>query len=239
MRTYCLLLLCWLSISVSAQSRWQASLGTCLSLAGNRNAEKISSRGRLDALGLHYRVARWLDLGAEVGHRRSIVDGRRESGGLYLGEIAVSFDYRTIRTEWFAGLAPRVNYRVGQGDLSATLGFGVASHRLQMDIPHGSDPGGTAEVKFARFSAPYTDLRLGYTYWFHKRIGLYGGLQYRNSQVSRTVSGATGRNNAGFYTVESVDGATTPTSRQAGWGLQEPVRKQANLYLRLGSTIRL
>lgn len=239
MRSWWVLLFCLATAGLTAQSRWQAGFTGGVSLASNQPDKLRSSSGYLANLQLHYRVARWLDVGAEVGYRQISNEGRRELGSLFLEEIAVTFDYQTQKTEWIVGLAPRLNYRIGQGDLSATLSFGVAAHRLAMEVPQDQTNGENNMVRFANFTVPYTSAQLGYTYWWTKRLGLYGGARYLRSLVSRTTSGATGTNNAGIYVVKSVNGGTEPTPGEAGWGLQEPVAELKNLFLTLGITIRL
>ena len=235
--------LCLLSASVSGQSRWQAGATGGVSLWGNHRPEIQRSEAYLGTISLHYRVTRWLDLGAEVGYRRGVSDGLRESGSLYNSDPALilsTFNYQTTKTERLIGLAPRFNYRVGQGDLSATLSFGVAAHRLSMDVLPGEDVRAPAQVEFTRFSVPFTSLQLGYTYWWNERIGLYSSLRYLRSQVSRTISGATGVNNAGNYVVESVNGRSLEESFfEAGWALSEPVAALTNAFLTIGVTIRL
>ncbi len=231
------LLLCLCSTALLGQtevpqSRWMTSFAVGMDLARHNqmtaaNAAMSDKSTRQITLAQHFRLSRWLDLGLQVGFQRSSLNGARDFIDESTGLVVLS-NWISLRKNLMLGLQPRVNYRIGQGDLALAPGVGVVHHRNLTSFR--SPELGRADFRATPMSDLYFDLNLSYTYWPTTRFGLLFSISYVALQHQ---GNAASTDEAGNYIFTSQNFINT-TQAFAPESFQFPVAPSRNTFLNLG-----
>lgn len=156
------------------QSRWLTSAGIGLDvtygdLSANQGTSIDGTIARQTTLTQHFRVSRLLDLGLQLGFQRTVINGRRDVIDNASGLILLT-NWSSLRKNILLGFQPRMNYRLGQGDLALSVTAGAVAHRNQTSFR--SPELGRAIFSSAPLVDFYYDLKVGYTYWPTARFGV-------------------------------------------------------------------
>ena len=172
------------SATATSNNRWQIST----TIGHNFESQYYQ-------VGLHYRYARWLDIGAHLGFHplRSTV-ARRAPQNFGITSTLLT---RLTDNHFLIGLQPRGNFRLGQGDLGFSLAAGATLLTQQTDVI-SPDLNTTVSVFGNPAIFPYVQLELSYTYWATDALGLKLGLastyfelgELPTPEINRVVNGS-------------------------------------------------
>ena len=124
---------------------------------------------------LEYRLFRWLSLTANFSY------GQFRSGRLQIISTAEDirdrypfhFSYRLQLAT--ASIGPKVQFRIGQGDLEAELRLGMSRQWLHQE---SYGPGQRRyAIAYKGLNDEYLAMRAGYTYWPQERFGISVGVE--------------------------------------------------------------
>jgi hypothetical protein len=187
---------------------------------------------------LGYRLHRHLDVGIQVGFQRESSSGFKQL-------TATTSDFLSFRTSFdcsklssFIGLQTKLNYRIGQGDLSLSgaYGFVLQGNRVRARSPNLF----TAELRMAELTYNYFSIGLGYTYWATPRFGVILGYTLYSPQIGNLRRNVEiSQNNTASYVfasseVEGVDITEAELSSFRG-----RVSGNFNDYITIGLTARI
>ena len=163
-------------------SRWVAGIGFGFSMSSYiQNQDSI--REERDAIApilvettLEYRLSRWFSLTAQFSYGQSRTN-QMQSQLLSEGLYPFLYSYR-IQTAT-ALIAPRVQFRIWQGDFGVALGLG--RYRQWYDQSSYGVGGWQYLVKYKGVNNDFFSFRTDYTYWPKRRFGVAIGFEATES----------------------------------------------------------
>lgn len=165
-------------------------------------SEVTGSNLALSELG--FRVHRHLDLGVQVGlmSKKTAAYNRIVTPALE-GEWVLA-SWNSQQRNLFVGLQGKLNYRVGQGDLSLTSALGLLRHS---NLVQASSPFPfRAELRMAPLITGYHFVQIGYTYWATPKFGLILGFSIFTQDTANTTRNVEfGQGGTPFYTIKNSD----------------------------------
>ncbi|NJC25253.1 hypothetical protein [Neolewinella antarctica] len=216
--------------------RWQlaASTGYNLKYLTTDVPEKYS--GQYYQATLHYRFRKWLDLGVHFGLSPRASTGVSTSAGRDR-DATSSFIFRSADRNVQVGIQPRVNYRIGQGDLSAAITIGTMFHRHTETITNPDLPG-EVRIYYQSYVDPYYQFELGYTYWASKSVGVAVSL---SKTTQRWIAGSgfvSSDDGLQAYDIDRIDGDLGSFESYFTEVYQPKFKPLNNLFLNVGLTVR-
>lgn len=127
---------------------------------------------------VHYRFSRGFDLGLSLGFNRGRGNGTRDSENV--PRLGPQTNYRHLENSYLLGVAPRLNYRLGQGDLSFTIGLGIMHHRHSKILDRPDEE--SIQVEYVPVTKPYGEIGVGYSYWVSPKLGFMASANYLRLQ---------------------------------------------------------
>jgi len=182
-RPLCLLLLiCCLSIAGNAQeslpeSRW--TLGMDFGIPLSVECEKCDNRSTVSStvgINASYRLVKWLSLNANTSYFR--IDAIKHE---WIGGFEFHASEAILQTDALSmSIGPQFLFRLGQGDLSMELRYGLVVNYTSMagyDSKNGNFSSNTSNT-----SVGTSAFRIAYTYWPQHRFGIQFGLEAADNQ---------------------------------------------------------
>ncbi len=231
----------WLAAQEAALSsppRWFFSSHAGLATSTFYPSADASSGSGLLLNEIGYRLHRHLDVGVQIGVQR-------ESSSTFSRLEPASNDFISFTTSWnsrksnvFLGLQAKLNYRVGQGDLSLSASYGIVRHanlvRATSPLPF------SARIRMAPLTYSYFNIHFAYTYWATPRYGLMVGFTVftpQNDNLNRNVEMLDG--NITRYTIadSEVEGLEVTDSELSR--LRSRIDNTSRQYITVGLTTRI
>lgn len=238
MRYFILLALCYIVVPASAQdslappaSRWLTAVGIGFDLRGdqslNGTGDRISGNtARNLFLTQHYRINRFVDVGFRLGHQQAFQSGARSVIDVTSGLVA-ELNWRSIQRNIGAGIQPRFNYRIGQGDLGLAVTGGVTWHQNTV-LFSGPSLGRATQVS-EPLEAIFQEGEISYTYWPTVHFGIALSVSYVAIQLKQSEQNVSSEGEYLFNSIDFIDRTDAIDSRQLAFR----VRDQKSYFLNL------
>jgi len=220
--------------------RWHFSSHLGLDVYNVNTTSNGAKGSKLLLAELGYRIHRNVDLGIQLGHQREIWTG-------YTSYIINVFlpdspwaSWNSRRLSYFIGLQGKLNFRIGQGDLSLSGAFGVNRHtnltRARSPYPF------YVRMKMEPLTDYYTNVQLGYTYWATPRLGLMAGysvLKLFSGRILPSADYSAGTGTVPFYSISSWESEGVEFDENTLSSLRGLVDISSRHYFTLGLTARI
>lgn len=172
---YLIIFLFLLPLSVVAQEqnppqRWSygAYFATEIGAFGRGSSERFPGSSTQFGVEAYYRFHRFVEVGLQVGHHREFVERTR-----ILLDLPDPFPPPFLGQQGglFAGVQTRLNYRIGQGDLSVTGSIGAIRNQYRFEVAF-YEAENQVEFYSNRRLFGYLQFSLGYAYWVHQNVAV-------------------------------------------------------------------
>lgn len=203
------------------------------------NAAGNGSKGsKLLLTELNYRLHRHLDAGAQLGYQREWWSGFNSLDAAGGDPVLARVAWNGREHNFFLGLQAKLNFRIGQGDLSLSGSYGLVRHSYLVRASNAAQL--QAQFKMLPLTDTYTDFTLGYTYWANAKFGLMIGfnvLKMNHGVRSRNVDYLSG--NVPRYVISemSVEGAELTENDLLGF--RKLIDATSRHYLTVGLVTKL
>lgn len=220
------------------QQRWCFSTQFGLDTYPEFTTSFYSTESKMLFAELGYRIHRHLDIGVQLGFMGETTSGfQRIENADFRGErLEVSWDNQMRNL--FAGLEAKLNYRIGQGDLSFGVTFGMLRHGslFQARSPRPF----RAELRMEPLLYGFHKVQIGYTYWATSKFGLVMGLSIFTHDIGNTSRNVYfNQGGTPFYSVKELEVEGLDVTEDDFLALRYLSDNGTTHYLMLGLTAKI
>lgn len=220
------------------QQRWYLSTQFGLDTYPGFSTGFFTRESKLVFSELGYRFHRHVDVALQLGLMGETELGTSRIQTIVPGGERLEASWNSHRRNVFIGLGAKLNYRIGQGDFSFSVTFGVLRHSnlLLVKSPRPIK----AKLRMAALSYGYHKVQVGYTYWATRKFGLVVGFSiFTQDQGNITRNVEYSQGGVGYYTVSSFEIEGLEIPEEDFLGLRRLIHTSTTHYVTLGLTAKI
>lgn len=223
---------------VEKQQRWYLSTQFGVNTYPGYSSGFTNRESKLVFSELGYRLHRHFDVGLQLGLMGETERGTSRIQTLVPGGERLEASWNSHRRNLFIGLGAKLNYRIGQGDLSFSVTFGVLRHTNLLLVK--SPRPFKAKLRMAALTYGYHKVQIGYTYWATRKFGLVVGFAiFTQDQGDLTRNVEYSQGGTAYYAVSSFETEGLDIPEEDFLSIRRLVNNSTAHYVTIGLTARI